>query len=302
MHSRPEATAVLVGSLRPEFCLFARAALILALLGLATPAWSYDEEQHAEYLRLRERMTTLAQKNQWTGVERTYLEMVDKKLEMTHEDHLLAADAARTMGDVGAQQRRYERALASWPNIEITQKLAEIQRKYGQVILMGKAGSTELVPDQRPFQPDLAAAIDFAADKVQAEGRYEGVLPFGGYKLNTEPFVVELLQPPLTVKAKGAVELPPPDITGPEGPAEPGGQGISGAKIGLLGGAGAALIGAGVLQLMANGAKKDFQNSGPGDAEIEAAAAKANTLQYAAIGTGVAGIGLGVGAVFVVDF
>ncbi len=274
----------------------------------SAPALAYDEESHAAYQVQHDQLLNLAQRNQWQGADRVYRGMIEAKLHenMEFEDHMLGADAARSLGDVGAVQERYERGLQGWESIEVMQKLAAIRRQYGKVELLARAGGIKLVADERPFQTDLAASIDFAQATLQEHGKYEGVLPIGGYTMAGQHFDVALLKPPVVVNVRKAGEEiadqgPIPDADADADAANDSKKGGA-AKIVLLGGAVAAVGAGGALFGMAKSKEAYYHGDDITYDELDGVADAANNLATMSVAVGAAGVVLGVGAVFVVTF
>jgi hypothetical protein len=154
----------------------------------------------AEVDRLREELLLLAQKNQWTGVERTYQAMVGlagqelglggqeltgASLQAT--DHWNAAQAAANQGDAAQLVARLRAVLATGESVPGAREwLSEVARRYGRAQLTG----THLEPVALPFAPDEVAAIRFAQDRLAQTGVFEGMLPAGRYHLGGEVLVV----------------------------------------------------------------------------------------------------------------
>lgn len=75
-----------------------------------------------------------------------------------------------------------------------------------------------------------------------------------------------------------------------------------GARIGLLAGAGAAAVGAGVLYGLASGAAATYRDPQTDYVELDGLRSQANTLTFASAGAGVLAVGLGVGGALVGRF
>ncbi len=152
--------------------------------------------EEGEHVRLSEEMRRFAKRNAWKGVEAAYAEMLAleaKGVALTFDDHYLAAQAARGLGDINAVHERLSRAARLEATEEVTGWLSELDATYGTVDLRNrrKAAAT-LVPAQMPFAPDQRASIEAAAQAVASSGRYEGLLPageytFGGQAVSVKP-------------------------------------------------------------------------------------------------------------------
>ena len=168
---------------------------LIALLLLVNPALAGSRHQ-AEAIRLYEEIDRLAQKNAWSGVERNYRHLlqleVDWGIPVPLEQHLLAAEAARSMGDVNARWRRLSRAKIRSPvHPRVLEGMAEIFAYYGVVQLKVSKrweGPVELVAKDMPFEPDRVNAIQAARKALAEERRFHGLLPLGRYMLGPVPF------------------------------------------------------------------------------------------------------------------
>jgi hypothetical protein len=155
----------------------------------------------AEVARLDHEMVRLAQKNRWTGVERSYQRLMTGGGDPAERTHVLAADAARHMGDIQTALERLAEADPVGESPTIAPLIEGILSSFGQVQLVaGKAAM--LHPHMPPFRPDAMAAIDFARDGL-ARGAFEGFLPAGHYNLDGMEFEV---QPGMDVVVVGADE------------------------------------------------------------------------------------------------
>jgi hypothetical protein len=162
------------------------AALAAGLL--AAPAYA-GEVERAEHIRVAEEMRKLAARNAWSAVEAQYrrLEELEKKGEVLDaKEHLLGAQAARSLGDVTAARARYARAVALNPSQEAVDSLSEIDANYGRIEVTFEpkwAGDRTLAAVEPPFAPDQRAALAFAAARVAAGEDYIGLLPAGAYSV-----------------------------------------------------------------------------------------------------------------------
>ena len=169
---------------------------MVALFLLLTALSSAGQADRAEYVRLSGELAKLAQRNAWTGVERTYqqLEALDG-VELSYEDYLQGAHAARYQGDVAAARARLKAAQTlSADEREVIDWLWDIDTNYGQVSLYCDPGARELVVGQMPFEPNRARAVQFAQAQIADTGVFEGYLPggeftFGDYEFQVMPRV-----------------------------------------------------------------------------------------------------------------
>ena len=84
-------------------------------------------EAEAEQYRLREELSSLAEKNAWSGVERTYEALEALGLPLSLEDMTLGALAARNEGNMLAALERLQRAVQLAPADADTTAYAEAQ-------------------------------------------------------------------------------------------------------------------------------------------------------------------------------
>jgi Domain of unknown function (DUF4157) len=170
-------------------------------------------------VRLGEEITKLAQRNAWTGVDRTY-----KQIEEMGEDafgllpdpaaiHKFGAAASRALGDMEQYRARLwlektvlDTAIGRIDDTrlsEVIQELSGIEQMYGAVRIEPRSmpkskrkqeelQGPELIPDEVPsgFDPDARRSIEFAADQIRREGSFAGLLPPGKYTLGDASFIV----------------------------------------------------------------------------------------------------------------
>ncbi len=165
---------------------------------VAAPAHAAPKDAaEAEHTRLAEEMRRLAKRNQWRGVEKAYqamLELQEQGVELTYQDHFLAAQAARALGDVTDTYDRLRAAANVERTDEVANWLADIQASYGRVELKRDdhyVGDSSLTVDEMPFAPDQRATIQKATGEVNETGGYVGLLPFGSYTYGGKPFTVQ---------------------------------------------------------------------------------------------------------------
>lgn len=168
--------------------------LALAVLLSATPAFALDAATEAEYHRLAAKLENLAERNAWTGAERTYQSMSELGMELTFKDHFQGAQAARAVGDVTSARKRLDICSKMQENEEVLDWLWQIDQTYGTVHLFADVGAVELKANVTPFDPNQLSAIQFAQNSVATTGTFEGLLPkgdytFGPFDLQVQPMV-----------------------------------------------------------------------------------------------------------------
>ena len=175
---------------------------LLALLLAADPARAAEPpteaqaEARAEAQRLREEMRDRAARGQWAGVDRAWraLAALDG-VALRYEDHELGAQAAEALGHPADARDRIEAALAIEPREEGYAWKARFLAEYGEAKLVVGArcrarGEGVLVALDPPLEPAPRNAIAAAARALAAEGRFEGLLPLGMYRLCDRPFEI----------------------------------------------------------------------------------------------------------------
>lgn len=151
-----------------------------------------DTAAASEVTRLTQEITRLAQKNAWTGVERTYGQLVSYGLPIDPGVHLTAAEAARSAGNMSGYRERLELGRAADP-AQVEAALSSIDASYGTLHVTSKKRDQVQVAwaGPPPFQPDLAAAIATAVDTANASGNFHGLVPAGAYTINGETVEVQ---------------------------------------------------------------------------------------------------------------
>ena len=136
----------------------------------------------AEYIRLKEEMQRLASRNAWKGVEDNFSSII--KLEGVSIEasvYLLAAYAARGIGDAYTFYMRCQAALAANPNedtlVEAQSNVAEIRANFGLVSITVPNHSFALSLEEWPFPPDQKLSIAFANTKLVETNTFTGLLP-----------------------------------------------------------------------------------------------------------------------------
>jgi len=150
------------------------------------------EGRLAESVRLSQELQSLAARNHWDGVERTYQQAVDLGAKLTFEDHMLGVQAAYSRGDIAAARDRLFAAntvRAGEP--EVIEGLWEIDTTYARVRLFADPG-TRLDPAEMPFNQHHVRAIGAARAALEHTGSFDGYLPEGDYTLGSTRFSVSV--------------------------------------------------------------------------------------------------------------
>lgn len=162
--------------------------LLLLMLSAALAA-----PHEAEVGRLDAEMTRLAQKELWAGVDRKYRQLLElKRAVIPPRLHLLGAQAAHALHDVGNTYLRAERAIAGdvtdMAIIEDASRwMAEVRAHYGPVSIelsVAYPDEVDLIAlDGAGFTPRVRNATTFVREELQRERRYTGFLPLGRYRI-----------------------------------------------------------------------------------------------------------------------
>jgi len=162
----------------------------------------------AEVARLTARMNTLAQKNAWSGVERTYDDLVQAGAHVDRPTLLLAAEAARHRGDVLSRMARLVEARYRQDDPKVAGAIDDLSSTFGRVQLSGPGA---LEAGQTPFRPDAQQAVVFAQQELAREQRFDGYLPGGSYTFAGKAFQVTPGEPTVVVstlpKEQGLADL-----------------------------------------------------------------------------------------------
>ncbi len=153
-------------------------------------------EAKAEHVRLSEEMSKLAKRGHWRGVDRSYrtMEALQRKdVVLTYDDHYMAAQAARELGNVTLVYRRLQRARDVSPRPDVENWIGDILNKYGEVELIipdRYKGESNLAVAVMPLQPDQRSTIGMAQQRVTEGKSYNGLLPAGDYTFGPHEFKV----------------------------------------------------------------------------------------------------------------
>jgi hypothetical protein len=145
----------------------------------------------AEYNRISHHLRELAERDAWSGVERSYREIRSLGVPLSFDDHLGGARSARALGDATSMRQRLVFANALQPgDHEVDGWLKEIGRSYGEVSLHCDPGKALLDRKGLPFDPNQQAAVKFAQLQVEQRGSFTGLLPAGDYAFGQFEFTV----------------------------------------------------------------------------------------------------------------
>jgi len=170
------------------------------LLGVAwsSPAFACDS---GEQIRLADEQKSLAARNAWTGVERTYEALLATKCELRFEQHFLGAEAAKLLGKVYEQSTRLQTALAQAPAATddaerskdaIQASIDAIDQSYRKVEIVGDPRRRPVLSrPEMPFATDQRKAVEWAITVVSETGSFKGMLPLGAYVVGDVDFTVE---------------------------------------------------------------------------------------------------------------
>ncbi len=159
-------------------------------------AWAGTAQ--AEVQRLDQEMAHLAQRAIWKGVDRKYRQLMELKgAKVPGRLHLLGAQAARQLGDLGAAHERAQRALEADPSDgetveEASRWLADFLVNYGEVRIVlapdftGRPTITSI--DGFGFDPRLRQVLASAEAELASTRRYEGFIPLGRYRIGSTRF------------------------------------------------------------------------------------------------------------------
>ncbi|MDP2306665.1 MAG: hypothetical protein Q8P18_11640 [Pseudomonadota bacterium] len=165
--------------------------LILALFLVAGSASAADVGE-AEHIRLSGDIEQLAGRQLWAGVEKKFAELEKLGIEMSYDDLLHGAQAARALGNAQNAYDRLKVAARIKGTREVVDWLYTIDANYGQVMLIATPprGITLEVAEV-PFDPDQRICVEATAERIKKEGGFSGLLPRGRYTFAGQQFTVE---------------------------------------------------------------------------------------------------------------
>lgn len=173
---------------------------MIALFSWFAGQTAVAQDPLAERTRLEDELVRLAQRNTWTGVERTYRRLVDLDVELRPQDHYLAAQAALARGEVLLGWYRLRRARAMPAGVDTAQLEAaeaaeresdQIDQRYGLVsVYVGAEAVPALLREGMPFGQQERDAILAAQRAIGDTHAFRGLLPIGAYALDGQKFEV----------------------------------------------------------------------------------------------------------------
>jgi len=193
--------------------------LLCVLLLLASPAaWAGKKsEVVAEARRLTGESEKLAQKGAWSGVERTYLQLVAlerKGAELTHDAHVLGAHAAQNRGDPLTTWERLKAAIDIEMKMETLTWKADIEATYSRFeveVAPGYQGSLEVKALEPLFDPVHLQVLKSFSATLEEQRFADVLLPLGRYQLGDQ-LVLESYggdTQKVSVRTRGAIVADP---------------------------------------------------------------------------------------------
>lgn len=166
---------------------------ILLCLTLAAPdSARADDVASAEHDRLSDELANLVKRQVWTGAERKFIELERLGIQLSLDDYLNGAYAARENGDVESAYERLQQAAKLGGSKEIVDWLWDIDHNYGRVeLVMVPPRSAELICLEMPFDPNQRKAVETAIKVAKDDGTYIGMLPRGQYTFAGLAFTVD---------------------------------------------------------------------------------------------------------------
>ena len=155
------------------------------------PGSGKDAAARARYVQDTQELEKLAQKNAWTGAERTFRDMQDLGVALSFNDYYLGAHAARATGDITSTRQRLMAANKVREDKGVLDWMWEIDSNYGVVYLAADPGAVPLEPEAMPFDPVQASAVTFAQQCLAQQGVFEGYLPQGNYQFGPHKVPVQ---------------------------------------------------------------------------------------------------------------
>jgi hypothetical protein len=183
----------------------------------------------AEHIRLSGDIEQLASRQLWAGAEKKFAELEKLGVEMSYEDLLHGAYAARALGNAQHAYDRLKVAARIKGTREVVDWLYAIDANYGQVILLATPPrGVTLEAAEMPFEPDQRVCVEATVELVKKEGGFTGLLPRGTYTFAGQQFTVEPgialrieLSPKLKKTEGELIKVTSTPVEGGTAPAEP---------------------------------------------------------------------------------
>lgn len=167
-------------------------AVLLALPAHAGSDKASPDRGEAEHTRLSGEIEQLAERQVWSGVEKKFLELEKLGVELTYDDMMHGAYAARALGDMSSAYARLKKAARIDSTKEVIDWLYAIDMNYSSVDLVAvPPRNVDLAVEEMPFDPDQRIAVEKAQGTVEDKGTYTGLLPKGNYVFAGQPFTVQ---------------------------------------------------------------------------------------------------------------
>ena len=172
-----------------------------AIVQPKSDATSAAASSSPESIRLDSEMKMLAAKGAWNGVARTYAALQALEgVQITAEQHELAAMAYRVFGDTVRQKEALEAALVADPGHTSAQEtLDQLDAQYASLHVTSKkkkkqpSSVTAAVSGAMPFAPDLRKSLEFMVKTVNETGNFHGMIPADvAFTLNGEELSLEV--------------------------------------------------------------------------------------------------------------
>ena len=165
---------------------------------LATQDEGAFDTTSAEVQRLENELISLAERQHWAGVERTYNRLLEASPDnISYDSHRSAADAARNSGDISATLIRLTHAITLYAADPSTDEMdrslfQELESQFSDVEITTWPISTANLRyvGVMPFQPDKRLQIERAMAELAENGAFTGMLPNGDYMVDDREFTV----------------------------------------------------------------------------------------------------------------
>lgn len=133
-------------------------------------------------------MDRMAEAGNWLAVERSFGRLDALGSPHTFDVLVNAAFSARERGDITLARKRLHDADALGDDPQVDEWLWTIEKDYAFVLVAADLmANYRLLPEQMPFSPEHRRAVQFAMQKVEHDGIFNGLLPKGAYRF--EPVV-----------------------------------------------------------------------------------------------------------------
>lgn len=161
---------------------------LLLSLALAQPAFA-----GATTDELRTELVQSVSQNRWAQAERAFQSLSESKAKMTQADWVMGAQAARAMGDMTAARERLVASLKITEDEAVQAELDAIDAAWSMVSLKlakDHEGAVPLRPRMPFVDPVQRQALEVAKKALSTDGRFQGLLPVGGYRFGQGEFEV----------------------------------------------------------------------------------------------------------------